>query len=57
MAVQSCRPAAAALIRPLAWKLPYATGTALKTTTKFGVPMGGEGVKVAQWVKETVLSL
>ena len=25
-----CRPAAAALIRPLAWGLPYATGAALK---------------------------
>ena len=24
------RPAAAALIRPLAWELPYATGVALK---------------------------
>ena len=26
-----CRPAAAALIHPLAWELPYATGLALKT--------------------------
>ena len=25
-----CRPAAVALIRPLAWELPYATGAALK---------------------------
>ena len=25
-----CRPAATALIRPLAWKPPYATGAALK---------------------------
>ena len=25
-----CRPAAAALIQPLAWKLPYARGEALK---------------------------
>ena len=25
-----CRPAATALIRPLAWELPYVTGTALK---------------------------
>ena len=25
-----CRPAAAALIRPVAWELPYATGLALK---------------------------
>ena len=25
-----CRPAAAALIRPLAWELPYATEVALK---------------------------
>ena len=32
-----CRPAAAALIRPLAWEPPYAVGAALKgqkTTTK-----------------------
>ena len=27
------RPAATALIRPLAWEPPYATGAALKTTT------------------------
>ena len=25
-----CRPEAAALIRPLAWELPYAVGAALK---------------------------
>ena len=29
-----CRPAAAALIRSLAWELPYAMGTALKRHTK-----------------------
>ena len=29
-----CRPAAAALIRPLAWELPYATGVALKRKKK-----------------------
>ena len=28
-----CRPAAAALIRPLGWELPYALGAALKKTT------------------------
>ena len=27
-----CRPAAAALTRPLAWELPYAEGVALKKT-------------------------
>ena len=26
-----CRPAATALVRPLAWKPPYAVGTALKS--------------------------
>ena len=26
-----CRPAAVALIRPLAWELPYAMGVALKS--------------------------
>ena len=29
-----CRPAAAAQIGPLAWKLPYAKGTALKKKQK-----------------------
>ena len=29
-----CRPAATALIRPLAWDSPYATGAALKQTNK-----------------------
>ena len=29
-----CRPAAAALIRPLAWESPYAVGAALKRRKK-----------------------
>ena len=29
-----CRPAPAALIRPLAWELPYAVGAALKSKKK-----------------------
>ena len=29
-----CRPAVVALIRPLAWELPYATGVALKIKIK-----------------------
>ena len=29
-----CRPAAVALIPPLAWELPYATGVAVKTEKK-----------------------
>ena len=29
-----CRLAATALIRPLAWELPYAVGTSLKSKTK-----------------------
>ena len=29
-----CRPATAALIQPLAWELPYATGAALKRPPK-----------------------
>ena len=29
-----CRPAAVALIRPLAWELPYAVGVALKSERK-----------------------
>ena len=38
-----CRPAAAALILPLAWELPYATGVAKKQKIR-GVPV------VAQWL-------
>ena len=30
-----CRLAVAALIQPLAWELPYATGAALKKVQKF----------------------
>ena len=33
VAVAVGRPAAAALIRPLAWELPYAVGVALKRQT------------------------
>ena len=29
-----CRPAAAGLIRPLAWELPYAAGAAIKRKNK-----------------------
>ena len=29
-----CRPAAAVLIRPLAWELPYATGVIIKRKEK-----------------------
>ena len=29
-----CRPEVVALIRPLAWELPYAKGVTLKTKTK-----------------------
>ena len=29
-----CRPAATALIQPLAWEFPYAVGVALKKTKK-----------------------
>lgn len=31
-----CRPAATALIRPLAWEPPYATGAAVKSERKEG---------------------
>ena len=31
-----CRPAAIAPIQPLAWKLPYATGTNEKNKTELG---------------------
>ena len=36
VAVVWCRPAAAALIRPLSSELPYATGVALKKKKKKG---------------------
>ena len=38
-----CRPAAAALIQPLAWDLPYAAGAALndKKKKKSGVEFAG----------------
>ena len=39
-----CRLAAAALIRPLAWELPYAVGAALKKCLESGVPV------MAQWL-------
>ena len=38
------RPAAVALIGPLAWESPYAASAALKSKKKFGVPI------VAQWL-------
>ena len=47
-----CRPAATALIRPLAWEPPYARGVALKTKKKkahWHVPV------VAQWVIKLTL--
>ena len=34
-----CRPGASALIGPLAWELPYATGTAVKRKKKFFAPV------------------
>ena len=34
IAVAVCRPAAIALIRPLAWEIPYAVGVALKSKKK-----------------------
>ena len=47
-----CRPAAAAVIQPLAQELPYSTGAATKGKTN----KNGSSV-VAQWVKDLVVSL
>ena len=39
-----CRPVATAPVGPLAWEPPYATGAALKSQKKKGVPV------VVQWL-------
>ena len=57
-----CRPEAVALIRPLAWEHPYATGTALqskkkkKKKKKKSVIAGNSFSFVAQWVRDLALS-
>jgi len=38
-----CRPEATALIRPLAWELPYAVGETLEKTKKKTLSHLGEG--------------
>ena len=38
-----CRPAAAALIQPLAWERPYAAGVAIKREKKKKVEVTEEG--------------
>ena len=45
-----CRPAATALIQPLAWELPYATGTALKKTK--GKKKKGKGRRLEKTEKQ-----
>ena len=44
----SIRLAAAALIEPLAWKIPYVAGAALKTKTKW--PQSARVVILAIWI-------
>ena len=62
------RPAAIALIGPLAWEFPYAAGAALKTKKKKEKELdarasqannkSNEGSSlVVQWVKDLMLSL
>ena len=46
-----CRPAAAALIQPLAWELPYATGVVVKRERE-EVKKVKDGLVVwATWIK------
>ena len=42
-----CKPAAVALIRPLAWEPPYAMGVALKKQTKKNQKQTSHGYKVS----------
>ena len=58
------KPAAAALIRPVAWEPPYATGAALKSThtkkptqTWFVRTENLGSSLVAQWAKDLALAL
>ena len=57
VAVAVCRPAAAALIWSLAWKLPYAGGAAHKKFFKNLFKSKNRSSFVAQRVKDLVLSL
>ena len=62
-----CRPVATTLIRPLAWELPYAAGTALKSKkqTKHLLSISGKrflnrlsrSSPVAQCIEDPALSL
>jgi len=47
-----CRPAAAALIQPLGWELPYATSVALKLKKKKKKKLTG----ALYWFPKTVIT-
>ena len=53
-----CRPAAAALIRPLAWEPPYAMGAALERKEGRTDTVGGdEWLEVMRQARQTGLGL
>ena len=47
-----CRPAATALIRPLAWETPYAKGAALKRQTKQNTLLNPHPTKNKQFIEQ-----
>ena len=52
-----CRPAAAALIQPLAWESPYAEGVALREKKKVSEKINQDRFLLwLNWISNTVLS-
>ena len=51
-----CRPAATALVRPLAWEFPYAVGVALKKKKKESEPLAVTSLAPEVWAPNPRLS-